>query len=347
MSKPPPWRDALHRAARPSVATTAIPTAPAPTAAAVRASASKANRAAVSPRLAALIAERERLQASVTALTAGSTSDPRYAVATMAERRAEFARWSSERDSRRPEPRAVQSEPLRAGHSAGLHPQLAFPPLRATPGEAVPAGSVPMDPRQWMASRDASGARSMALRGDDIGARQARSSTLRGGADSLAEVGRALRAVGSAERAVTLPREPGGRQQATPENRAGERLRGAAAPLERGLERARDWLSVSRKVGARAKHALGRAHSAIQDDWEERARERIPGLGRADPYVRETARKLTVAVGTVDELTEKADQMREQAQAIRELEAADAAGDDERRERALERLKVRRAEGSS
>lgn len=104
-------------------------------------------------------------------------------------------------------------------------------------------------------------------------------------------------------------------------------------------------VSRGRRAYDGAEAALRRAEDAIPRDWQERARERIPGLGRLDPYVREAARLLRVAVGTVDEIGEKADQLRDMARSARELKEADEAGDEARRERALSRLQARRDEG--
>ena len=53
-----------------------------------------------------------------------------------------------------------------------------------------------------------------------------------------------------------------------------------------------------------------------------------------------------MAVGSIDELTSRADQLREMAGNVRDLREADAANDDARRDRALDRLRARRAEES-
>jgi hypothetical protein len=95
-----------------------------------------------------------------------------------------------------------------------------------------------------------------------------------------------------------------------------------------------------------ALQALRKARNAIPAAWEERLRERVPGLGQADPYVRESRRKLAVSVGTLEEIADKSERLREAALAVRELQRADEAGDDARRDRALERLKAGRAEES-
>ena len=294
-----PWQDRLAQAkaggAAPGTATitpAAVAQAPQP------------DPTRFAPGLRALIDERAKLEQQMAALT-GPPPDPRYAVAPMADRRAEFARWSAARDGTRPE---ADAAPTALRWPGDRVPQLRGTPgemlratpgelLRATPGEAVPAGRVPIDPAKWSALRDTGGA--------------------------LSDAGRALAG----------PGEGGGGS--------------AGDPLDRRLARARDLASRSRRAYAAAERALAGAKQAIPDDWAERARERVPGLGRADPYVRETAKKLAVVVGTLEEMGDKADQLRETASAVRELKAADEAGDDARRDRALDRLKAKRAQGDS
>ena len=146
------------------------------------------------------------------------------------------------------------------------------------------------------------------------------------------------RPLSGAANADPLLRPPGRREAAAPAERGG------ADPLDRQLARARDMAARARRTIARAERALDQARDAIPAAWQERAREHIPGLGKADPYVRETARKLQVAVGTVDEIGQKADRLRSLARDMRELKDADAAGDEARRERALGRLKAKRQE---
>ncbi|AYV47423.1 hypothetical protein CFHF_05770 [Caulobacter flavus] len=147
---------------------------------------------------------------------------------------------------------------------------------------------------------------------------------------SLADAGRGLRDAGRALR------DPAERPRAAT----------ATDPLDRRLAKARDMVSRGRKAYAAAERALDSARDAIPSDWVERARERIPGLGRADPYVRETARKLSSHVGEIADFAEKADRLREMASDVRELKEADEARDDARRDRALERLKAKRSEES-
>jgi len=330
MSVRPPWGDALRRAAGgPPPASAAPTTAP-------RAGASAAtvpfDPARVSPQLAALMAEREQLQAGMRAVTGGDGADPRYTVQPMAARRAEHSRWSEQRDSVRGAATVSQENTERV--RASVWPKSPAPALRATRGETEPTGRVPTDPSAWMTARDASSGiveRVRVAAPDDDWARPKPLPKTR--PDTRATPLPASRA---AEQPTPLP---DGATTRTATTTAGD-------PLERRLVRARDLVSRARKNGAKAEQALSRARSAIPDAWLERARERIPGLGRADPYVRETARKLSVAVGTIDELSAKGDQLRASARAVRELKEADESNDDARRDRALERLKGRRAESA-
>jgi len=335
-----PWKDALKRARDPTPVPTRIAAAPS--------TAASPDPATLSPELARLMDERRALEARMAGLTAPGPNDPRYAVTPLDQRRAELARWSAGRDAAR----AVPASPVPAGRVAP--PPVPFPVLRATPGEAprgasnpllrpTPGeavrptpGALPPDLRRAAASlpemferptpprtREKSGERSPGAADRD--------------ADPRAEAVRRLAAVAGGGRAL----RDAGRALRTPDERP---RNGPGDPLDRRLERARDMLSRGRRAYAAAGRALDSAREAIPQDWVERARERIPGLGRADPYVRDTARKLAVAVGTIDELTDKADQMREMARDVRELREADAAHDDARRDRALERLKAKRAD---
>ncbi len=86
--------------------------------------------------------------------------------------------------------------------------------------------------------------------------------------------------------------------------------------------------------------------SSLRDSWSRRWKERsrkIPQLPLPpDPYLRDASRKLSVAVGSLEDIGEKSDRLRRQASAMRDLAAADEAGDDARRDRALKRLQARR-----
>lgn len=87
--------------------------------------------------------------------------------------------------------------------------------------------------------------------------------------------------------------------------------------------------------------------SSLRDTWTRTWREKRPPAPQLpvpdDPYLRDTARKLAVTTGSLDDIGEKSDRLRRQARALRGLAAADEAGDEARRDRALERLQARRA----
>ncbi len=286
-----PWQDRLARAkAGPPAAAPTDNTAPQNRRPASARGAE--DLATVAPGLRSLLEERAALERRMAQLTGGTQTDPRYPVASMADRRAELAQWASLRDRRANDTRASADGPMTRSARPALYPD---PPLRTTPGEAVPAGQVPVDTDRWSALRDAA-----------------------------------------------APSRETGRTPA-----AARAQRNDGDPLERRLQRARDLAGRSRRAWLASRKALDAARDAIPDDWAERAKERIPGLGRADPYVRETARKLAVVVGSLEDIGEKSDRLREQASAIRDLKAADEANDDARRDRALERLQARRAEDSA
>lgn len=345
-----PWKDALKRARDPASAPRRVASARLP------ASSSALDPATVSPELARLMEERRALEARMTGLAgAAGPSDPRYAVTPLDQRRAELARWSAGRDAGRaalgaaalagravtppaPNPalRATPGETARGGSD---------PALRATPGESVrpTPGGLPPDLRRVAApltelfERPAPTSRERPREKSGDKPRERASANAEREADPRAEASRRLAAIAESGRAL----RDAGRALRTPEDRP---RNGPGDPLDRRLERARDMVSRGRKAYAAAERSLDAAREAIPRDWVERAREKIPGLGRADPYVRETARKLAVVVGTIDELTDKADQMREMARDVRELREADESHDDARRERALEKLKAKRAD---
>jgi len=335
-----PWKDALKRARDPTPAPTRI--AAAPTLGA------PPDPATLSPELARLMDERRALEARMTGLTGGvGPSDPRYAVTPLDQRRAELARWGAGRDAAR----AVSVSTVPAGR-ATPPPPVPFPALRATPGEVARAPGPALRPTPGESVRPTPGTLTPDLRAaaplaelferpaPPPRAREKPSdrppATAGRDANPRAEASRRLAAAAQGGRAL----RDVGRALRVPEDRP---RNGPEDPLDRRLDRARDMVSRGRKAYAAAERALDSAREAIPQDWVERARERIPGLGRADPYVREAARKLAVVVGTIDELTDKADQMRSMARDVRELREADAAHDDARRDRALERLKAKRS----
>ncbi len=355
----PPWKDALRRAKAPS------PTAPTRAAAprSAPASASTASRGAdpstLSPNLARLMAERQALESRMSQLTGqGGLGDPRYAVTPLDRRRAELDRWGAGRDAAR-----GAAGPRPPSHPPALPPALrgtAADALRATPGEGVRGtpgeqvrptpGGLPPDLRRFTPSevfeRAPAPPREAPWERPAAAAREAPWERLasRREADPLAEPSRRLASLGQAGRSL----RDAGRALTGPDERP-RPTAAASDPLDRRLAKARDMVSRGRKAYAAAERALDGARDAIPKDWVEKAREKIPGLGRADPYIRETARKLAVGVGTVSEYAdyaEKADRMREMASDVRELKEADEARDDARRDRALEKLKAKRAEGS-
>ena len=348
----PPWKDALRRAKSPAPA--AAPAARA-TPSPPRGLPPGADPAAVSPNLARLMAERQALESRMAGLTGqGGLGDPRYAVTPLDQRRAELERWSAGRDAARaavaprPDPHPPALPPALRGTAADALRTTPGEGLRATPGEqARPTpGELTPDLRRFTTpeifERPPAPAREAAWERPAAAPREApweRIAARREPASStdpsrrlasLAEAGRGLRDAGRALQGVD------------------QRPRAASAsdPLDRRLAKARDMVSRGRKAYAAAERALDSARDAIPSDWVERARERIPGLGRADPYVRETARKLSVAVGELADYAERADRLREMASDVRELKEADEARDDARRDRALERLKAKRSEES-
>lgn len=325
-----PWQDALTRRARAGgVAPARTPVAPVDREAALR-------QAEAMPALTGLMAERQALEAQMAGLTGqGGAGDPRYQVEPLDRRRAALAEWADARDAlrhqRREERPAGEVEatpapdmrtsvtPLRA--TAGDR-------LRPTPGELLPEAR----PRREV----------------EAAAMQER---------PQAET--PLRALSGNTEPGERPRRRRGPEPAWRWSKPRAEPRPRAAPpsprerapmtplLDQRLARAREKAAMAaraQKALVGGDRSLDAARDAIPADWRERARAHVPGLGRADPYVRETAQKLKVAVGTLEEMGEKAERMRSLARDMRELKAADEANDEARRERALERLKARRQE---
>lgn len=331
----PPWQDALARARR-----TAAPAAPAAVANAAPASAppSLERLAETAPGLGRLLAERAALERQMTALTGGDPADPRYAVEPLDRRRAAIAAWGAGRDAARERRRSpdaafaavappLSPPPLR-GTSADMLRGTSADVLRATPGER------PASLRTPPAANDDPPLRAL----ERLVAPAAASRRERSAASDDPPLGAAGRGLADAGRALA----DAGRGARTPADTVRERT--GSDPLDRRLARARDMAGRARRLAQVAERALDGARDAIPDAWQDRARERIPGLGRADNYVREGLRKLQVAVGTVDEIGQKADRLRSLARDMRELKQADEANDEARRERAIERLKARRQE---
>jgi len=348
----PPWKDAVARARRGggqrAAADPALPAA----------ALSPVDRlVAAAPGLQGLLDERRRLEERMQAITGQGPGDPRYAVEPLDRRRAALAAWSADRDAGRDGRRnsaaafSPQAPPLR-GTSADLLRGTSADQLRGTAADTlrrtaadllrVTPGEQPADARAGRPAAASDDAPRRALgRLFDAGpeGRRARGKagedgpSLSDAGRSLGEVGRSLSDGGrapDAQRRVVQPQA--------------ERQRSDGNPLDRRLARARDMAARARRTLDASERALDHARDAISSGWQERARERIPGLGRADRYVQEAAKKLQVLVGTLDEIGQKADRLRSLASDMRELKDADEANDEARRERALNRLKAKRQE---
>lgn len=369
----PPWKDALARARRndtgraqadPMARQTGIPPVE--------------ELAAQAPGLRQLLVERQALEQQMQGLTGGNPSDPRYAVEPLDRRRAALAAWAQSRDAARSLRRdpaasfAPQAPPLRAtaadllrgtgagklrgtsadqlrGTSADQLRGTSADLLRATPGE-LPADARPARvfetfdrPPVSPAANDDPPLRAL---GRVLDTPQPEPGRRARNADQdnslpLGEAGRKLgaagRQLGEAGRNIDTARRTAPPEPERPRNNNGD-------PLDRRLARARDMAARARRTMNSAERALDHARDAIPGDWQERARERIPGLGKADHYVREAARKLSTLADAFDDIGSKADRLRGLARDMRELKEADAANDESRRERALERLKAKRQE---
>lgn len=373
----PPWKDALARARRGGAAVSGIADAGA---GASRGPGGRPGNgleaaAAVAPGLAPLLAERQALEQRMLGLTGQSPADPRYVVEPLDRRRAAIAAWAGGRDaardaaragaasqSVRPEQAARPTAAQAAAAAAFQAPTLAPPPLRGTAADSLRGTAVDglrgtaADELRVTPGEQLAEARARRVQ-DDVPPLRAvgegsagRERPRRKRAEQREEQGNSgLEAAPPlpAERAAALradaarkqpARKASARQQPARKESAGQEM------LDRRLARARDLASRSRRSLVSADRALDAARDAISTDWRQRRLAHVPGLGRDDPYVRETARKLSVAVGSVQEFGEKADRMRSLARDVRELKAADEANDEARRERALERLKARREE---
>jgi hypothetical protein len=296
-------------------------------------------QAEAAPALAGLVAERHALEAQMAGLTGqGGATDPRYQVEPLDRRRAALAEWADARDALRGQRRdtrpAAQTDAMPAapeGRADLLPPSLrttAGERLRPTPGEMLPDAR----PRRESAP-------------ELVEERPLADPPVRGLASDADLAERPRRRRGPEPEPAWRQSKPRAEPRPAP---ARPREQAPMPPLlDQRLARAREKAAMAaraQKALAGADRSLDAARDAIPADWRARAQARIPGLGRADPYVRETAEKLRVAVGTIEELGEKADRMRSLARDMRELKAADEANDEARRERALERLKARRQE---
>lgn len=354
-----PWKDALIRAQR---------SAPRTEAAAPNTASTPVPRqqpgavAAVAPGLQPLLEERRALEERIQRLVGATTSDPRYSVEPLDQRRAALAAWGNERDASRGQRRrqgaAPQDVPLPLrGTAADFLRGTGADQLRGTNADQLRATPAELPPElrpgrvseifERASGRDSlehdpplRGLRPMSERSrEDTNLPQARR---RRGADEagLSEMARSLVAA-RRERAASSSEDIEPRRGTSAEQ---TRDRNTGDALERRLGRARAMAARARRVLDGADRALDQARDAIPNDWQRRAEERIPGLGRADGYVREAARKLSVLVGTIEEIGEKADRLRSMAREMRELKEADESNDEARRERALDRLRARRQE---
>ena len=309
------WRDALKQAAVPA------PTLAGP---------APIDPGAVSPGLQALLDERQAMEATMAGLTGqGDTADPRFAVTPLVQRRAELARWAAARDAARPAPKPPEPEravlitgepdPVPADRSAGGRglPERGahsttdrVPPERAMLDRLLPDRSVAG--RMLAAFAPARGDPSLrTTAGESVGGTPI-------GPDAFGT----LR---DRARDEALRRAP---------------ERGDASGF---TERAFDRIAkrAAKPLGGEA--AIERAKSAIPDDWRARARKMVPTLDDSS-YAKRAKKLLGVDVGTLEELAERAEKLRDTLRDVRELKAADEAGDDKRRDRALEKLKAKRQE---
>jgi hypothetical protein len=348
----PPWKDAVVRAQRspprmeganPSTATNTAPRQ------------QPGQVTAVAPGLQPLLDERRALEERIQRLVGTTPSDPRYNVEPLDQRRAALTAWGEERDASREQRRrqgaapAPDPLPFRGTAADFLRPTNADQ-LRATPAE------LPAELRHGRAgdrfdrtSGPDSADGGLPLRGlmraldmprDEPNAPQSRR---RRGADA-AEIGAVARSLDILGRRRGAADTEGTEAPRTASSGPQTRERDANDALERRLARARAMAARARRALDGADRALDHARDAIPSDWQRRVEERIPGLGRADGYVRDTVRKLSVLVGSIDEIGQKADRLRGMAREMRELREADEANDEARRERALDRLRARRQE---
>ena len=247
---------------------------------------------------------------------AGDGSDPRFAVTPLAQRRAELARWAAARDAARPVAKAP--EPVRAGRA---------------PGEADP---VPPD-------------RSVAARPLAESCPLERSPAERILVDRSV-AGRMLEAFAPPRADPPLRATPGEGPGGTPTRsdafaalRDASRREPARGDASGFTERAFDRIATTVAKPLKGEEAIARAKKAIPDDWRERARKMVPTLDDSS-YAKRAKKLLRVDVGSLEELADRAEKLRDTLRDVRDLKAADEAGDDKRRDRALERLKTKRQE---
>lgn len=323
------WQDLQRKQARSAAA--AAPATPSSAPAALRGAAGAAptEPPAGSPRLQALMAERQRLEGRMSSLVGGA--DPRdaarFAVANAGTRRAEAQQWQAQREAgrdaltQRRQAQRNQAEPERSARRGGPLPE---------PG-------TPTSPSAWSRLRDGrlNEARDAAQRG------------LRQAQDALSSTdaldGRKLdRALDSA-----LDRQPGlsPEDRARAKSQARDALGTAAAPLRGALDEPK---RKAQQGLARAREVLD-AGARIERNWQSR-RDAIggPDLNRvAQSYEQRRHRLLEVATGSVAQLAERMDGLRQVLQLRRAIDKAQERADEDRRERALARRQQRREEEGS
>lgn len=272
------------------------------------------------------MAERQRLEGRMNSLvgSADGRDAARFSVAPAAARRAEAQQWQAQREAGR---EALVSRRLAQRSRSDEAPS-------ATRREATPTNEpgTPTSPGAWARLRDARTGAQRALGQVD----QALAST-----DALD--GRKLdRALDKA-----LDKQPGlsTEDRARAKSQARDALAGAAAPLRGALDEPK---RKAQQVLGRARDALA-AGERIERDWQSR-RDAIggPDLARvAQGYEQRRHRLLEVATGSVAQLAERMDGLRQVLQQRRADHKAQEREDEARRERALERRQQRREEEGS
>lgn len=268
--------------------------------------------AEVSPKLAALMAEREALSSRMQALTSGGqTPDPRdaarFPVASFAQRRAEAERFAARQDALRTRTPAARAEPAQRGR---LPDRFAAPMMSA---------------RDWLAQRDRQRMNIREQARDRLAplasvaeAGRAVSSRLTGMRDQLHELDRRLESEGvSAEERAEIRREIGG-----------DRL---------------DDISGRVSGATRAVETPMRLVDRIDGAWQGK-RDQISGaLDRVGPYAAVRERRLGLDTGGSGDLFERAARARERGLQRRREARSEAAADDARRDRARRERREREA----
>lgn len=321
------WQDLQRKQAR-SGAAAAPATSATAAQAALSAPGPQAAVPAISPRLQALMAERQRLEGRMSSLmgTGDSRDAARFSVAPAAQRRAEAQQWQTQRESAREAQRAVLSQRREAQRSR--RDETPGQPAPAGRGGSLPEPGTPTSPTAWSRLRDAR-----------RGLRQAEDAL--SSTDALD--GRKLdRALDSA-----LDRQPGlsTEDRARAKSQARDALAGVTAPLRGALDEPKRKVQ---EVSQRVRDALA-AGDRIERNWQSR-RDAVggPDLSRvAQSYEQRRHRLLEVATGSVAQLAERMDGLRQVLQQRRADSKAQEREDEARRERALARRQQRREEEGS